>query len=192
MAASASPFNITELKKQLGPGLGLRKTKYLVEIPLLNGRRINMLCMSTSLPERNMSTTSVYHAGRKYNVRGETEYPGTYEISIIDNSDMTIRATFDQWMYLVDNSNKVETSHARGVDVQALPKMTDNYMTSINVYQLAADGQTTVRGYCLQNAFPSSIGTVTLEDSEDSSLSDFSVVFTYSEFVPLNAKEKKG
>jgi len=44
-------FTISDLKKAMGPGLGLRRSKYLVHIPLdNNGSQINILCRSTSLP----------------------------------------------------------------------------------------------------------------------------------------------
>jgi hypothetical protein len=184
-----TPFNIETLKKELGPGLGLRKAKYLVEIPISSSKKLNMLCMSTSLPERNMSTVSVMRYGRKYNMRGETEYPGTYEINITDDSEMNIRHDFDSWMYAIDNSNKLESSSSETLsDIDVMPEMKDGkYTRTVNVWQLASDGVTAVRGYQLQNAFPSSIGTVALEDGEENSLSEFSVVFSYSEFIPLKA-----
>ena len=79
-------FNITELKKNLGPGLGLRKNRFLVEIPIpgIEGKTLNILCRSAGLPERNISTTQYWHKGRDYNVRGETDYVWQYEISIVD------------------------------------------------------------------------------------------------------------
>ena len=57
-------------------------------------------------------------------------------------------------------------------------------MTDINIWQL--DGQNNkVYGYKLQNAFPTSLGTVTLDDGEENTLSEFSIVFGYSEFIPI-------
>ena len=81
-------FTITDLKKHLGPGLGLRKNKYLIEIPVpgIEGRTLNILCRSAGLPERTITTQSLWHKGRKYNVRGETDYGGTYDVSILDDS----------------------------------------------------------------------------------------------------------
>ena len=59
-------------------------------------------------------------------------------------------------------------------------------MTDVNVWQLSNDGQTGVYGYKLQSCFPSSVGTVTLEDTAENLLSEFSVVFTFSEFIPIS------
>lgn len=212
-------FTISDLKKHLGPGLGLRKNKYLLEIPIpgIDGAKINVLARSAGLPERNMSTTQLWHKGRKYNVRGETDYIGTYEVSILDDSSMSIRSKFDDWMKLIDNSKPKNygmfsgTSYDKGIgqvlDIVksglnvanqikniaqnpseilgfVLGDDTASYQTDINVWQLDQSGNK-VYGYKLENAFPSSIGIVQLDDGEENTLSEFSITFSFSEFVPL-------
>jgi hypothetical protein len=216
-------FTITDLKKQLGPGLGLRKNKYLLEIPIpgVEGSKINVLCRSAGLPERTIKTTQMFHKGRQYNVRGETDYGSTYEVSILDDSEMNIRKTFDKWMKQVDNSKQVGglSSYESGLgdilnvvksglqlanqikNVVQNPKeaiggfflgivdpgqgaSTAKYQTDINVWQLTNSGQK-VYGYKLQNAFPQQIGIVTLDDGDENTLSEFSITFAFSEFIPL-------
>ncbi len=222
-------FTISDLKKHLGPGLGLRKNKYLLEIPVpgIEGVKINVLARSAGLPERNMSTTAVYHKGRKYNVRGETDYVGTYEVSILDDSSMDIRKTFDRWMKQVDNSKPKNMGIFSGASYESgvgsilnsiksglgvanqiknvLQNPTETiggfflglvdageatssakYQTDINVWQLSATGEK-VYGYKLQNAFPASIGVVTLDDGDQDTLSEFSIIFAFSEFEPLES-----
>lgn len=221
-------FTISDLKKQLGPGLGLRKNKYLIEIPVpgVEGEKLNILCRSAGLPERNISTTTLYHKGRKYNVRGETDYVGTYEVSIVDDSSMKIRQTFDKWMKKVDDSkpaskggfasfesglNDVLDVIKSGVEVAnqikgAIENPTEviggfflglmnaegaasvaKYQTDINIWQLSQNGEK-IYGYKLQNAFPQQIGIVTLDDNEENTLSEFSIIFAFSEFLPLENK----
>lgn len=217
-------FTIEDLKKHLGPGLGLRKNKYLIEIPIpgMSGQALNILCRSAGLPERNISTVTVAHKGRKYNMRGETDYGGTYEISIVDDSGMNIRKVFDKWLTKVDNTkpknlgilgasfeasfidellagvelaNNVRTainfdkgeSFFLGFLDSGSANAVSPYQTDINIWQLSATGEK-VYGYKLQNAFPSSSGIVTLDDSDENTLSEFSVTFTFSEFVPLENK----
>ena len=223
-------ITISDLKKHLGPGLGLRKNKYLLEIPMpgVDGRTIDILCRSTGLPERTSSTTTVFHKGRKYNMRGETDYGGNFEISILDDSDMSIRKNFDDWLKLIDDTKPKNNSVFSGASYEKgagaaldviqsgltvanqVNNITKNneslqqavgdffigvldsgqaapvasYQTDINVWQLNAQDEK-IYGYKLQNAFPSSIGIVTLEDSAENELSEFSVVFTFSEFLPL-------
>lgn len=220
-------ITIESLKKHLGPGLGLRKNRYLLEIPVpgIEGEKINVLCRSAGLPERNIATTNIFHKGRKYNLRGETDYIGTYEVSIIDDSSMNIRRLMDKWANAVDDSkpenfgifsgasyeegvgtviDNIRAGVAVGNQVQNLldnpgetvsdffvglvddgkAAPTAKYQTDINVWQLSGSNDK-IYGYKLQNAFPTSIGIVTLDDGDENTLSEFSVNFTFSEFLPL-------
>jgi len=214
-------FTIEDLKKQLGPGLGLRKSKYLLEIPVPgnHGKKLNILCRSTSFPERNLSTVSAYHRGRKYNFRAETTFEGKYTISIIDDSTMTLRQLFDQWLTLVDNSKPKDDGLLGKLGASSLMTTIDGiiktantlktsfetdygmsfllnafagksrapiYQADVNIWQLDNTGKK-VYGYKLQNAFPSGVGTVELDDGDESTMSEFSVDFTYSEFIPLKS-----
>lgn len=219
-------FNINQLKKHLGPGLGLRKNKYLIEIPVptVDGETLNILCQSAGLPERNITTTEIWHKGRRYTVRGETDFIGEYEISIVDDSNMAIRKLFDSWLKQIDNTRPDKNSSLLGASFEDLsPGLLDEvesgvaaansvinaienprqildftigfldsakgpssafYQTDINVWQLDGTGQK-VYGYKLQNAFPKSVGIITLEDGDENTLSEFSVTFAFSEFIPL-------
>jgi len=206
-------FTISDLKKELGPGLGLRKSKYLLEVPVpaTNGKKLNILCRSTALPERTISTTPVFHLGRKYNVRAETAFDGSYTISIVDDSKMTIRALFDAWLSLVDQTKPKEAGLSgktgSGVDglISAASTLSTSfegggesfalnafdggsgypkYQTDVSLWQLGNRNQK-VYGYKLQNAYPTKIGTVELDDSDENTLSEFSIDFTYSELIPL-------
>lgn len=213
---------ISDLKKNLGSGLGLRKNRYLIEVPVpgSEGQKLNILCMATSLPERTIGTIDVYSKGRKYKVRGETEFPGTYNISIMDDSDMSIRKLFDAWADLVDQTAPREDgilgvlgNNAKGLagSISGLINAAntfksafsvDNglsfvlnaftgtyaaplYQTEVNIWQLDQNGNK-VYGYQLQNAYPISVGTVELDDGEENTMSEFSIDFAYSEFIPLN------
>jgi len=183
---------ITELKKHLGPGLGLRKNKYLVEIPAGpgNGFNMNILCQSAGLPERNISTTEIFHKGRKYQVRGETDFIGEWEISIIDDSAMTIRQAFDAWLYEVDNSKPGESGTATASGAVGGNLEGKAYQRDITIWQMKYVGspngvkEEKVYGYVLQNCYPKSLGIVTLADDDTNTLSQFSVNFAFSEFEP--------
>ncbi len=214
-------ITISDIKKHLGPGLGLRKAKYLLEVPVpgSDGQKLNVLCQSTSLPERTISTVAVFDKGRKYNMRAETTFAGTYDISIVDDSSMSLRQLFDGWLDLVDRTkpkedgllgrlgdgvndllqtvdgiiqaaNTLKTSFETDGGMSFLLNAFDDnagtpiYQTDINIWQLDQTGQK-VYGYKLQNAYPTTIGVVELDDSDQASLSQFSITFTYSEFIPL-------
>jgi hypothetical protein len=224
-------YNIRELKKHLGPGLGLRRAKYLLELPVptVEGQTINILCRSAGLPERNINVSQVWHKGRPYNIRGETDYIGEYEISIVDDSDMRIRKMFDVWLSQIDNTKPANEGIIGASFEQAIPGFLSEgynlvrtanqiknliknpkqaldwvigsiagtnastsqptYQTDINIWQLGNNSEK-VYGYKLQNAFPKSVGIVTLDDADENTLSEFSVVFAFSEYIPLQTTNK--
>lgn len=184
---------ISSLKKHLGPGLGLRKNKYILEMPVpgADGEMLSILCRSAGLPERNIHTVDLWHKGRKYVVRGETDYVGEYEISIVDDSLMKIRNMFDQWLRAIDDSRPKGMGGSASFETgDSIPS--PMYQTDINIWQMSGSGAATanndsrkVYGYKLQNAYPKSLGIVTLESEEENALSQFSIVLAFSEFIPL-------
>ena len=97
---------IRDLKNALGTGLGSRKNKYLLEISFadIDSARLNILCKTASLPQRTIEPVSAWCHGRKYNMRSETNYGGNYELTIVDDSDLTFRQFFDAWMKQIDDS----------------------------------------------------------------------------------------
>lgn len=226
-------FNINNLKKHLGPGLGLRTNRYLLELPMptVNGETINILCQSAGLPETSIETTEMWHMGRRYIVRGETKFENTYTISIVDDSEMNIRQMFDVWLKKIDNTRPDKNASFLGASFEgkngdmldeaqsavtmanqvkntitnprqmidfAIGKLDENqalsaaaYQTDVNIWQLDSTGTATnsdkskVYGYKFQNAYPTNIGIVTLDDSTQDTLSQFSVTLTFSEMIPL-------
>src|SRR5574344_1021387 len=128
-------ISITDLKKALGPGLGLRKNKFLMELPIpgIEGKTLNILCRSAGLPERNINHTTIWHKGRQYNVRGETDYVGDYEISIVDDSGMRIRNVFDKWLKQVDNSKPANAGILGASFEQAMPGFLANVESGVKI-----------------------------------------------------------
>lgn len=188
---------IDQLRQAIG--MGIRKNKYLVQIPLSNptgsGKLLNILCQATSLPERSNSSVSIFMAGRKYNVRGETEFPGTYDITVVDDKNATLRKEFDKWLNSVDNTSKGQ-QHISGEGKANVETFTETELTTyeskyqhdVKIWQLDMFGNK-IYGYVLQNCFPTSLGAIELGDASDSGLSEFSVSLTYSEMIPIISTE---
>jgi hypothetical protein len=226
-------FTIQDLRKYLGPGLGLRKAKYLLEVaipgfvPGLGGQNLNVLCQSAGLPERSISTTKVMHKGRTYVIKGETAFgSNSLDVSIIDDDKMNVRRMFDQWLTYIDNTKpkqsgllgasfendmldniksgaalantgvRMANDVAKGnfggavnlmfgiVDKGNAPAKAQ-YQTDVMIWQINNKGEK-VYGYKLQNAFPSQLGIVQLDDGDETALSQFSVLFSYSEMIPVD------
>lgn len=184
------PITIQDLKKHLGPGFGLRKNRYMLEMPApsVNGETINILCRSTGLPERRITTTDLWHKGRRYTVRGETDYVGEFEVSIVDDSSMGLRKIFDNWLKIIDDSRPDKGATKQGASYESPGPSAPpdaKYQVDINIWQMDRQ-EGYVYGYKLQNAFPKEVGTVTLDDSDENTLSEFSVIIAFSEFVPIS------
>jgi len=219
-------YNITELKHHLGTGLGLRKNRYMIEIPVpgISGEKINILCQSASFPERNLIPSVLWHKGRSYIIRGETDYGNEYELTFVDNSSMDVRRFFDTWVTQIDDTNLPNTgilgssfevmapglldTLTAGLDLVNTVKnvvqnprqlidfaigqidpsksnATATYQTDINIWQMN-HAYEPVYGYKLQNAFPKRVGSISFGDDDENTLTEFTVVFGFSEFVPIH------
>jgi len=95
---------INDLKNSLNGGS--RPNKYMIELafPGIDAKKFNILCKAAGFPQRSISTGNIWYQGRKYQVRGETDYGGEYEVTVVDDSKMSMRKSFDKWLTKVDNS----------------------------------------------------------------------------------------
>lgn len=98
-----------DLREQLNVGAGVRTNKFLLEftIPLHGGLHPwtwNVLCKATSFPQRSMHTASMWRFGRKYNLRGETNFNDTWTLTFEDDSALSLRKNFDKWFREIDDS----------------------------------------------------------------------------------------
>lgn len=103
-----------EHKQAMGLGYGLRTNKYLLEmeIPLVDeydSSKLNILCQSTSFPGKSMTTASMWRFGRKYNLRGETNFDGSWDLTFVDDSEHSIRKQLEKWFLSIDNPKLSDT-----------------------------------------------------------------------------------
>lgn len=204
--------NISDLKKLLSGGL--HKNKYLLELtaPIVgtDSNKLNVLCKSASFPERTIGTNQIWHYGRRYSVRAETDYSGTWTLTFLDDNKASLRKFFDSWLSMVDDSSTPDlidiSSYENGVasilnTIKAfgdgISQITSSildqdfatalasYQNEINIWALNYNNEK-VYGYKFQNVFPTNISSVEFSDSESNSLLEFTVTFTYSEFVTIS------
>ena len=97
---------INDLKHNLAGGS--RKNKFLIELTFgsLDSSKFNCLCTNASFPSRQIQTVTVSRHGRKYPVRSETDYGNTYEVTVLDDNQLSLRKFFDSWLTYVDDSTK--------------------------------------------------------------------------------------
>lgn len=157
---------------------GLFKNKYMLELPFtgIDGRKLDCLCSSASLPEKTLTTVSASYRGRKVNLRGDMDFGDTYTITVYDDSSLTLRKAFDRWMVLLDP-----------LAYDAKPTGRD-YRSTITIWQLNNQGEK-VYGYQMEDAFITNIGEVTYDSSEQNSIVSFNVTLTYSNILPIAPDE---
>ena len=98
-----------DLKCALGPGYGLVANRYVVELEMpipdyVDATTLNLLCIKASFPKRTIGVANVYRFGRKYNLRGITEYGDEITLEFLDDSSMSVRTAFDRWAKAIDDS----------------------------------------------------------------------------------------
>ena len=100
---------IENLKRAMGAGA--RTNKYLLELAWgdLDSAKLNVLCKAAALPEVKISTVTAGYHGRHLVLRGEAEFPETYEITIYDDASMSLRQFFCRWMLAIDDPGKYKT-----------------------------------------------------------------------------------
>lgn len=100
---------IEELKRAIRSGSP--SNKYMLELSWgnLDSRRLNILCKAASLPENKINPVTVAYHGRKLHLRGDTDYPSTYEITIYDDDNLSFRKFFDKWLLAIDDPGKYKT-----------------------------------------------------------------------------------
>ena len=107
--ANAIHTTYRDLKAELNTGIGARTNKYVLELEVpISGspsiKSLNILCQSVSFPQRSMTSASVWRFGRKYNLRGETNFGDTCTIEFVDDSLLSVRRSLDRWFIDIDDS----------------------------------------------------------------------------------------
>ena len=163
---------INELLRQLNGGLF--KNKYRLELPFtgLDGKKLDCLCSSASLPQKTLNTVSASYRGRKVNLRGDTDFGDAYTITVYDDSSLSLRKAFDRWMEAMDPL-AYDTSPTGG-----------DYRSIITIWQLDMQGNK-VYGYRMEDAFVTQLGEVSYDSSEQNSIVSFTVTLTYSNILAV-------
>lgn len=119
---------IRDLKAKLGEGMGLRTNKYILELDpprnlndnifrdrehniagtnninkFIDGRTLNILCNSISFPKRGIGVVSMFRFGRKYNLRSESNFDGTFSLRFVDDSSFSLYKFFHAWINSIDD-----------------------------------------------------------------------------------------
>ena len=207
-------MNVNTLKHALGNGANPSKFKVEITIPMilsasalinktvakvpLVGNMINsggaqnippataisVLAKATSLPSKSISTVDIWHRGHKFTTRGVATFPERWDVTFYNTADLNLRQFFEGWMYEIDRFDAIVLPTLFINDYFGMGSLNSGYMTNIRVFQLTSGCSTA--GYEFSYAFPVSISETQLNSANNDSISEFTVTFAYSYWLPHN------
>lgn len=167
---------VTELKQALGPGARANKYRLHFHIPQAVPQTADLstwdtLAVSSSFPEKTIGTIIASNQGRDLRLPGDTSFPETWEVTLYNTEGHDLRRAILEWMRSTDHFQ--DNMHS-GVP--------NEVMTTMAVSQLDSAMNETVR-YTFHNVWPSSVGSIELSDETKDTIQQFTVTFTFSDWV---------
>jgi hypothetical protein len=132
---------------------------------------IDVLAKSASAPAKEVGIIELWNQGRKLPIPGDTSFDNTWEVSFYLGETHELRYDLLKWQDAWDNF--YENVHS------GQPKAV---IADLKIEQLDSNQKVTAQ-YTLHNCWPSVVGGVTYDDSAENSPTEFSVTFTYSDWV---------
>ena len=182
-------FAITDFKSNLKQG-GARSS--LFEVELLYPSQITaptpipskFLVKGTSIPASTIGAFQVFYHGKAINVAGDRTFD-TWETTIINDEDYSIRIAIEQWMDLISNhvlntrsGEFASTSTFRegeGADYKKRLKVTQHKKSGNEAWH-----------YHFIGAFPTVLSPITL-DWGTQEIEEYTVTWTYDRWMPGTA-----
>ena len=182
-------FAITDFKSNLTGG-GARSS--LFEVELLYPSQIKaptpipsrFLVKGTSIPASTIGAFQVFYHGKALNVAGDRTFD-TWETTIINDEDYSIRIAIEQWMDLISNhvlntrsGEFASTSTFRegeGADYKKRLKVTQHKKSGNEAWH-----------YHFIGAFPTVLSPITL-DWGTQEIEEYTVTWTYDRWMPGTA-----
>ena len=168
--------NIDDFKANLIGG-GARPNQYRVTITPpagiaigLDVRRTSFLVQSAQLPAMTLGEVEVAFRGRKIYVAGDRSFEGTWNATVINDTDFMIRNAMERW-----NNGINDLADNTGITTPA------DYQSDLTVEQLDRD-DTVLKSYVFRSAYPLSVGSIDLNVSTDNELETFEIQFRYQHF----------
>lgn len=191
---------------------GARKNKYRVMVPVLDkgegsdlSKTINILCTNAAMPGRTLTPTEIVIKGRKVQLKGETAFEGTWEITFYNTEDLKIRSYFLDWMKEIAptnmniggmlggvnaiktlaNNTKAARSMNEGINnIIANPlgalNINPYYQRDIKVEQLSGNGEVEYEVMVI-GAFPTTVSPIEYDDTAGGEVSQTTITFAYTD-----------
>ena len=178
--------NINDFKSQLIGG-GARANQFrvylhfptYVTIGALEGARAQFLCKAASLPASTIANVETNYRGRVVNFAGERTFQ-PWTVTIINDVTFGLRNAFETWQSGIQRYAATEgkTNPA-------------DYQVELEVAQLDRNGAT-LKTYKFTDAYPLTIGQITLDFDIVNQIETFDVEFQYNYFTSNTGTDTDG
>ena len=176
-------FSATQFKSNLAQG-GARPSLFSVELlfppdianPPPNGIS-NFLVKGTTIPASTVGAYDVYYHGKAVKVAGDRTFD-TWETTIINDEDFSIRIALEQWMDLI-------ADHRLNIRRKISKKEGENasYKQRLKLTQYTKSGEEAWH-YHFIGAFPTALSTIALDWGTASEIEEYTVTWSFDRWMP--------
>ena len=145
---------------------GSFKVKNLLNDP----RDISLLCMSAQLPGRQITTTD-YIAEKQTVPQVQSIIDEDVTLKFMLTNDYYMKILFDNWVNSIVDLDKYRVGYKKDFAVDV-------------VIQQLNDKNIPVYGVRLENAFPTTVAAIELDNSSENTIQELSVTFSYDKYEP--------
>ena len=145
---------------------GSFKVKNLLNDP----RDISLLCMSAQLPGRQITTTE-YIAEKQTVPQVQSIIDEDVTLKFMLTNDYYMKIMFDNWLSGIVDLDKYRVGYKKDFAVDV-------------VIQQLNDKNIPVYGVRLENAFPTTVAAIELDNSSENTIQELSVTFSHDKYEP--------
>ena len=175
-------FAVNDFKQNLRQG-GARPSLFSVELLFPTGIEnppapgiSNFLVKGTTIPASTVGAFDVFYHGKAVKVAGDRTYD-TWETTIINDEDFSIRIALEQWMDLI-------ADHRLNIRRKLSKKEGENasYKQRLKLTQYTKSGEEAWH-YHFIGAFPTALSTIAL-DWGTSEIEEYTVTWSFDRWMP--------
>lgn len=186
--------NIDQLKSLASTKLGFaRQNSFLVELPTFGGglgsNEINLLCSNVSLPGKQILTNDK-RVGTEFQKIAYGYAVDDVSMTFYAMNDYGIKKYLDNWMASTVNEDNhtvaYKNEYQRDIRIHQLRKPIANKKLELGPINVNIGlGQGTVYSVQLQDAFPTTVASIDLNNELDG-LVQVTAQFSYTKWKPIN------
>ena len=141
-------------------------------------RDISLLCQSVALPGRQISTLD-YQAEKQTIKIPYGELHDDVTLTFLLTNDYYIKTMFDSWVGSIVDMDQYSIAYKKDIVTDVIIQQLDE--KNIPIY-----------GVKLENAFPTTVGDVALDNNSENTIQTLEVSFSYDKYVPEGALSSTG